>query len=96
MKVKEKGLEKYFTQVIGNDDYSVVSKTDKARELKRRIGNNGKILFVGDMDHDYEAALVMCADCVLFNKGHQKVTDDTRWKNIGRMKEIFAVIDIFQ
>ncbi len=89
--VKEKGLEKYFTQVVGNDDYSVVSKTDKARELKRRIGSSGKILFVGDMDHDYEAALAMGADCVLYTGGHQKVTDDTRWKTIGRMKKLFAL-----
>ncbi|HOE09338.1 MAG TPA: HAD hydrolase-like protein [Treponemataceae bacterium] len=89
--VKEKGLEKFFTQVVGNDDYSVVSKTDKARELKRRIGSSGKILFVGDMDHDYEAALAMGADCVLYTGGHQKVTDDTRWKTIGRMKKLFAL-----
>jgi phosphoglycolate phosphatase len=89
--VKEKGLEKYFTQTVGNDDYSVVSKTDKARDLKKRIGSSGKILFVGDMDHDYEAALAMGADCVLYTGGHQKVTDDTRWKTIGRMKKLFAL-----
>lgn len=89
--VKEKRLEKYFTQVVGNDDYSVVSKTDKARDLKTRIGSSGRILFVGDMDHDYEAALAMGADCVLYTGGHQKVTDDTRWKTIGRMKKLFAL-----
>ena len=91
VQVKEKGLEIYFTQVVGNDDYSVVSKTDKARELKRRIGSSGKILFVGDMDHDYDAAQVMGADCVLYTGGHQKVTDDTRWKTIGSMKKLFAL-----
>lgn len=80
---------------MGNDDYSVVSKTDKARDLKTRIGSSGRILFIGDMDHDCDAALLMSADCVLYTGGHQKVTDDTRWKNIGSMKELFAVMDRF-
>lgn len=86
--VKEKGLEKYFTQIVGNDDYSVVSKTDKARDLKTRIGSSGKILFIGDMDHDYDAAHVMGADCVLYTGGHQRVEEDAGWKIISRMKEL--------
>ncbi len=94
--VNEKKLEKFFTQVLGNDDYSVVSKTDKARELKKRIGSGTSILFVGDMDHDFEAAHAMGADCVLYKNGHQKVAEDLRWKIISCMEEIYAVIDIFQ
>ncbi len=91
MQVKEKGLEKYFTQVIGNDDYSVVSKTDKARDLKKRIGSSGKILFVGDMDHDYEAALAMGADCVLYTGGHQRVAEDAGWSVIQSMRELLTI-----
>jgi len=86
--VKEKGLEKYFTYVVGNDDYSVVSKTDKARDLKARIENSGKILFVGDMDHDFEASLAMGADCVLYTGGHQRAAVDERWKIISCMREL--------
>lgn len=86
--VKEKKLEKYFTQVVGNDDFSVVSKTDKALELKKRIGSGTYILFAGDMDHDFEAAHAMGADCVLYTGGHQKVEKDTRWKTISCMKEL--------
>lgn len=93
--VKEKGLEKYFSQVVGNDDYSVVSKTDKARELKKRIGNSGKILFVGDMDHDYEASLAMAADCVLYTGGHQKVMEDSRWGIISSMNELLRINMLF-
>lgn len=89
--VKEKKLEKYFTQVVGNDDFSVVSKTDKALELKKRIGSGTVILFAGDMDHDFEAAHAMGADCVLYTGGHQKVAEDSRWSVIQSMKELLSL-----
>ena len=64
--VSEKNISKYFKKIVGNDDYSVVSKIEKAKELRRSLNENEKILFIGDMYHDYEVAEAIGADCIIY------------------------------
>ncbi len=69
--VKRKGIERFFSEIVGNDDHSVMGKADKGRELASRLDPRARILFVGDLEHDYEVSRVMGADCALYRHGHQ-------------------------
>ncbi len=70
--VRRKGLERFFSEIVGNDDHSVTGKVDKGRELASRLDPSARILFVGDLEHDYEVSRVMGADCALYRHGHQE------------------------
>jgi phosphoglycolate phosphatase len=94
--VSEKNISKYFKKIVGNDDYSVVSKIEKAKELRRSLHENEKILFIGDMYHDYEVAEAIGADCILYRNGHQETKENKNYKIINRMEEIKEVVRCFR
>jgi len=65
-------LNNFFSYIIGLDNIYATSKVELGRELMKKIGNgNGKVLLVGDTEHDCEVALEIGADCVLIASGHQ-------------------------
>ena len=68
--VKALGLEKQFSEVLGMDDIYAVSKLRRAREWRERNREAGAF-FVGDTEHDCEAAEAMGIDCFLVAIGHQ-------------------------
>lgn len=92
--VKQKGIAGFFTKIAGNPDYSVISKVDRAREVRKEIGASEKILFVGDLDHDYEVANAMGADCVIYKKGHQRDHAKGTYRTIERMGELADIVGI--
>lgn len=63
------GIEKYFDDVVGKDDVYASGKSEIA--LRWRSLNPGKMLFIGDTDHDLETAEHINADCILVACGHQ-------------------------
>ena len=66
------GLEGYFENVVGLNDYYAVSKADAGKELLGNINLPAEqILLIGDTTHDYEVASHMGIDCVLLPAGHQ-------------------------
>jgi len=92
--VRQKGIAAYFTKIAGNPDYSVVSKIDRAREVRKEIDATEKILFIGDLDHDYEVAKAMDADCVLFTNGHQGSHAEGEYRTIGHMSELRKIVGL--
>lgn len=90
--VRQKGIADYFTKIAGNPDYSVVSKIERAREVRDEIGDAEKILFIGDLDHDYEVAQAMGADCVIYKNGHQREHAKGQYRSIERMAEVTEII----
>ncbi|MBQ8345030.1 MAG: HAD family hydrolase [Clostridia bacterium] len=60
----------YFHEIMGRDDIHAGSKLDLAAAWRKR-NPRVKAVFVGDTDHDVEAARAMGADCVLISCGHQ-------------------------
>lgn len=86
--VSEKRLGKYFKKIVGNDDYSVASKMTKAKELRKELAADDRILFIGDMYHDYEVAQAIGADCMLYGNGHQKTGKSEEYRVIHAMEEI--------
>ncbi len=94
--VNEKNISKYFRKIVGNDDYSVVSKIEKAKELRKSFGVNEKILFIGDMYHDYEVAQAIGADCVLYSNGHQETKENKEYQVINKIEEIKGIVKCFR
>lgn len=92
--VRQKGIADFFTKIAGNPDYSVVSKVDRAKEVRKEIGAAEKILFVGDLDHDYEVANAMGADCVLYKNGHQRNHAKGNYRTIERMDELAEIVGL--
>ena len=65
------GISDYFEEVNGLDNIHAGSKTELGRLFAETIRPT-KALVIGDTSHDYETALAMNADCVLFTGGHMK------------------------
>ena len=65
-------LNDFFTHIIGLDNIYATSKLELGKELIKSISNGeGKVLLIGDTEHDYEVAKEIGADCVLIADGHQ-------------------------
>ncbi len=64
------GLSHAFSAVYGLDTIHAGSKKRLAEQLRDEYPD-GKFLFVGDTDHDYEVSKVADGDCLLFSGGHQ-------------------------
>ena len=92
VQVSEKNISRYFKKIVGNDDFSVVSKIEKAKELRTEFGKEDKILFIGDMFHDYEAAQAIGADCVIYRNGHQETKENADYRIIDSMAELKEVV----
>ncbi len=89
-KVSDYGLGNCFDAVLGSADFLAGSKIDRARDYIRKTGGeSGKILVIGDLEHDYDMAKELGADCVLLTSGHE---------HISRLKQTDAVLldDLFE
>lgn len=86
--VRSRGIERFFARIVGNDDYAVVSKVSKAVSLRQSLGNVRRILFVGDMHHDFEVARAIGADCALYANGHQAIPESADYARIERLAEL--------
>ena len=65
------GISEYFEEVTGLDNIHAGSKTELGRLFAEKI-KPVKALVIGDTSHDYETAMAMKADCILFTGGHMK------------------------
>lgn len=68
--VEDIGLTHAFSEIYGLDHIHATSKKALAEQLRARYPD-GRLLFVGDTDHDLEVAQAARADCILFAGGHQ-------------------------
>jgi phosphoglycolate phosphatase len=71
--VEEKGISRYFRKIVGLDDVNAVSKKERAVGFAANLPEERNILFVGDMDHDYEVSRAIGARCLIYSGGHQKI-----------------------
>jgi phosphoglycolate phosphatase len=93
--VKDKGMEIYFKDIIGNNNYEVKSKLEKAQELIKN--ENMKItntILVGDMINDYELAEELGIKCILYSNGHQEIKIENDKNIINNFEEIYNYIKI--
>lgn len=66
------GVTEYFDALLGSQDFYAGSKIERAAEyLKKSGAEKGRVLVVGDLEHDAEMAAELGADCVLLTSGHE-------------------------
>ena len=66
------GAAPYFSEMLGLSDRMGISKVERAKEYMERMQIDPKdALFVGDTDHDAEAAKAVGCPCMLLLGGHQ-------------------------
>ena len=69
---KKLGVAPYFSEMLGQTDIMGHSKVARAKEYMRRMRlDPEEALFIGDTDHDAEAAEAVGCPCVLLLGGHQ-------------------------
>ena len=69
------GLEKnnlgcYFTDIIALDNIHAVSKVEAGKKYLEENPLSGRMLMVGDTEHDAEVAKILNMDCVLIESGN--------------------------
>ena len=70
--VRARGLQGYFTELLGLADIYGVSKVEVGRQWLQRSGlDPAACVMVGDTDHDAEVAAALGTQCVLCTRGHQ-------------------------
>ncbi|MBQ9086860.1 MAG: HAD hydrolase-like protein [Clostridia bacterium] len=73
------GITDAFEEVLGLDNIHAVSKLELARKW-RKDHPDASAIYLGDTDHDCEAARSMNIPCVLITRGHQA---PNRLKHLG-------------
>ena len=70
--VAEKGIESYFTNILGIENIYAASKSKLATDyVKKRSLDVDDIVLIGDTTHDYEVAREIGCRCILVADGHQ-------------------------
>ena len=64
------GVDSYLDEVMGLDNIHARSKLALAYAWVER-NPDARVLMIGDTTHDYETAVALGADCVLYAGGHQ-------------------------
>lgn len=66
------GISKHFEKVLGAPDCYVGSKIERTRDfIEKNNIDKSRIIFIGDMVHDFEVASAIGGDCILIDHGHQ-------------------------
>ncbi len=88
------GLDGCFDAVLGSADFYAGSKIDRAKDyLEKTDGKSGRILVVGDLEHDSDMAKELGADCVLLTSGHEHISRLER-ANVPLIDDLYALIEL--
>lgn len=69
---RRRGLEGYFTKLLGLQDIYAASKVQVGLDFLRADGiDPARCVMIGDTDHDAQVAAAMGARCILYAGGHQ-------------------------
>ena len=78
--IRVRGIENYFTDVLGLDNYLARGKTTVGKKYLEQNPLEGDAVLIGDTEHDKEVAKELGMDCVLVKGGH---SSDEKLAGIG-------------
>lgn len=86
-------LDGCFDAVLGSADFYAGSKIDRAKDyIAKTNGESGRILVVGDLEHDADMAKELGADCVLLTSGHEHISRLKR-AEVALIDDLYALIE---
>ncbi len=68
--LKKLGVDGYLSEIMGLDNIHARSKLALAFAWIEK-NKGARVLMIGDTTHDFETAIALGADCVLYSGGHQ-------------------------
>lgn len=90
--VKSKGIAEFFENIVGVDNIHGISKKQRAIDFISTIPKSPKMIFIGDMDHDFEVASAIGARCILYRNGHQQIKESEQYWIIDNLIDILKFI----
>lgn len=69
MQISQLGLTNFFSAIIGNGD--IFARTKIGGAGRWRAEHPGRVILIGDTDHDLQTAQFLQAECLLLAIGHQ-------------------------
>ena len=73
--VRRHGVQGYFMELVGLDNYNAHSKIEQGLSfLKRLPYNPQEVVLIGDTTHDYAVAQELGCACLLVSHGHQSAS----------------------
>lgn len=93
--VKFLGIQKFFSEIIGLNDYMAESKIAIGKSHLEQLTHHPKrILFIGDTTHDFEVAQEIGVDCLLIPSGHNTKERLIRCptNTIGSLTELLIIL----
>ncbi len=92
---KDKGIDKFFTNITGTKDTQAGSKIDNAKKWFQESGfKNHEIIMVGDTLHDAEVAEALNITCFLVSRGvqHKDVLQKSKYRVFDSLKDMVEYI----
>jgi phosphoglycolate phosphatase len=88
------GMQKYFTEMIGIDDYYGKSKLEHGLEIMSRLSKDQRVILIGDTLHDLEVANALGCECILVANGHQDrtVLESAKVDIVDELKEVLRFL----
>ncbi|MEI6576113.1 MAG: HAD family hydrolase [Bacteroidota bacterium] len=72
--IQSKGIQHYFTKIVGIDNHHAVGKLENAERILKEInGKASETLLIGDTLHDFEVASAIGCPYLLIGSGHQSL-----------------------
>lgn len=90
--VKSKGIAEFFENIVGVDNIHGISKKQRAIDFISTVPKTPKMIFIGDMDHDFEVARAIGARCILYKNGHQQIKESEQYRVINNLIDILKFI----
>lgn len=92
--VQKFGIGVYFTDLIALSDFHAAGKTEVGKRYLETHPVKGKILMVGDTEHDAEVARALGIDCVLIESGNNSLQrlQATGAKVIASLSELIEIV----
>ena len=91
--ISKYGLDGCFDAVLGSADFYADSKIERAKNyLEKTDGENGRVLVIGDLEHDADMAKELGADCVLLTSGHEHISR-LKMANVPLIDDLYALIE---
>lgn len=75
-----RGIENYFTDILGLDNFLAGGKATVGKAYLEKNPIAGKIVMIGDTQHDRDVALELGMDCILLRGGH---SSDKKLEELG-------------